>query len=800
MFKFLQRLTGKIIFSAAGVFLLFIATAGYSNLWNTVGDKLNPRTLSGSAIETFAADLITLKKTPPLTRLTFVGDIMLARGVKSSIEKNFGGDYNRIFENVSELKDSDILFGNLEGDISDVGHNVGSKFSFRMDPKSTDAIKNAGFDIVSFANNHAGDWSNIAFDDTRKRLSDSGILYSGAGDNTEDTKTPRIIIKNNIKIGFIGFTDVGPNWLAATSTTSGILLASDPEFDTIISNAKSQVDYLVISFHYGNEYLPHTNRQELLSHKAIDSGADLIIGAHPHIVQDVEKYKNGIIAYSLGNFIFDQGFSENTMEGGVFEVTLDGKKVIDTQMRTVHLNNKYQPQYIEPQYHNPSGDEVKLEKESASDEGGSGGLLDFVFNLLKDVNASPETPQVVSPIVEQTLYPEIGTTSKPENSPVMLTFADRIQNIPSLRSGVKDTNLSSPKSVRFSPDGKKVYINSLENFRTLIYDVSTHKSIASILQKIESISPNILLASASPKIELFGKPVESNFLKDGKYLLVPYYRFSNDVNGVLPSAVAVIDTNTNLITKVLPSGSVTKNIAVSPHENYAAVTNWGENTVTLYDVSSDNALDFKVEDTLVVGRKFTPDVSGGPVDRDAVCSLCVRGILFSPDEQTLFVGLMAGGGIAGFDIPTKKFLGIVTKDNLFPRDLTLSPDQKTVYISSYNAGSIERVSIDDLTISLRSALGATISQPKIFEGVTVGKLPRSLKLSPDGHYAFIALNGPSEIAVVDTKTFKVVSRIRTDAFTVGLDISPDGKTLWTTSQGHSGIGGNAVDIFEIEYN
>lgn len=279
------------------------------------------------------------------TTIYFVGDIMLDRGVKMSVNKNFNGDYSLLFKNLEELKDADILFGNLEGPISDRGNNVGSKYSFRMNPEVFPILKNAGFDIFSFANNHAGDWNISAFKDTLERFQENNILKTGAGLNKNETILPTIIEKNGIKFGFLGFSDVGPNWIEAKEDSPGILLANDPDFENIINNANKKCDVLIISFHWGEEYQTiHNSRQETLAHRAIDAGANLIIGHHPHVIQDVEIYKNSPIFYSLGNFIFDQYFSKDTMKGMVLSATFENKELKEAKILTSIQNNKYQPE------------------------------------------------------------------------------------------------------------------------------------------------------------------------------------------------------------------------------------------------------------------------------------------------------------------------------------------------------------------------------------------------------------------------------------------------------------------------
>lgn len=266
---------------------------------------------------------------PTPVRMIFTGDIMMNRGVESSVAKNYNGDFSKLFEKIAWFRDADIVFGNLEGPVSDVGNNVGSKYSFRMDPAILPVLKNAGFTIVSFANNHVGDWNIAAFTDTLNRLQNTEIAVTGAGLDKAQAEQVTIINKNGMNIGFIGFSDVGPNWMQAKNATSttdaqpGILLASDPRRTEIIQQAKSQVDFLVVSYHWGDEYVPFSARQKTLAESSIDAGADLIIGHHPHVIQDYTEYKGKFIFYSLGNFIFDQSFSPETMRGMIVDLTIN---------------------------------------------------------------------------------------------------------------------------------------------------------------------------------------------------------------------------------------------------------------------------------------------------------------------------------------------------------------------------------------------------------------------------------------------------------------------------------------------
>ncbi len=279
--------------------------------------------------------------------LAFLGDIMLDRGVKSSVYRNFDRDYSKLFTKTSLLKTFDIVFANLEGPASNQGADIHNLYSFRMEPSIIPALRGTGIDILSVANNHEGDWGRDAFVDTLNRLQENEIAYTGGGKNIEEATRPTIIEKNGMRIGYLAFSDVGPNYMKATENEAGVLLASNPDFDSIIKNAKIQVDYLVVSFHFGDEYKTiHNQRQETLAHKAIDDGAKIVIGHHPHVVQDTEVYNNGYIAYSLGNFIFDQYFSSNTMQGMLLKLKINSDGSMTAQKNAIKLNKAFQPESI----------------------------------------------------------------------------------------------------------------------------------------------------------------------------------------------------------------------------------------------------------------------------------------------------------------------------------------------------------------------------------------------------------------------------------------------------------------------
>jgi gamma-polyglutamate biosynthesis protein CapA len=149
---------------------------------------------------------------------------------------------------------------------------------------------------------------------------------------------------NGVRVGFVAFSDVGPNWIRATVSSPGLLIASPEDIDRVVRRAVLETDILLVSFHFGDEYQTTSNaRQRLLARAAVDAGADAVIGHHPHVAQEVEEYHGAVIAYSLGNFVFDQRFSEDTSRGMLLELDIQEKRIVSFATKELNFNAYFQP-------------------------------------------------------------------------------------------------------------------------------------------------------------------------------------------------------------------------------------------------------------------------------------------------------------------------------------------------------------------------------------------------------------------------------------------------------------------------
>jgi poly-gamma-glutamate synthesis protein (capsule biosynthesis protein) len=281
--------------------------------------------------------------------LIFAGDIMLDRGVEQMIEIYGNGDYGFPFLRIKDyFQKANILFANLEGPISNQGQKVGSIYSFRSDPKAIEGLNFAGFNILSIANNHAFDYGRVALEDTMLRLKSAQIDYVGAGFNEKEAYSPAIKEVKGTRFAFLAYTNLGSELWKAQEHQTGIAWLEEERMKQDIKKARETADIVIVSFHFGTEYeLEPSLFQISISQTAIESGADLIIGHHPHVVQPVEDYQTGFIAYSLGNFVFDQSFSEQTMEGLLLKVLVEKKQIKRVTPVTININEFFQPQIEE---------------------------------------------------------------------------------------------------------------------------------------------------------------------------------------------------------------------------------------------------------------------------------------------------------------------------------------------------------------------------------------------------------------------------------------------------------------------
>jgi len=308
-------------------------------------DSINAE-VEAKLLETKALELEMLKKAEAEKRvdLILVGDVMLSRAVGKKMETF--NDFNFPFLKISNaLVSADLVFANLEGPISNGGKNQGSIYSFRSNPRVVEGLKFANLGVLSLANNHIWDYGKEALLDTIKILKENDILSVGVGEDFN--KANELVIKKvkNIKIGFLAYTDLYPKSLEAGKTYPGISSFDLERIYQEILEAKnnSVVDFIFVSLHWGDEYeITAKAEQKEIAEKLIDAGADVIVGHHPHVVQEFETYKNGLIFYSLGNFIFDQNFSEETMAGYLVKINIFDKKISGWEVFKTKINKDFQ--------------------------------------------------------------------------------------------------------------------------------------------------------------------------------------------------------------------------------------------------------------------------------------------------------------------------------------------------------------------------------------------------------------------------------------------------------------------------
>jgi len=283
-------------------FVVPSASFGSASVTSIVNDRVVPSNTDLSIDE-------ILEESDPV-KILAVGDIMLGRYVETLMNNN-GVDYP--FEAIRGfLEQGDLVFGNLEGPVL-TNHrqtpNGSTVFSFL--PRVVDVLRNNHFDIVSIANNHTFDRGVAGYIETRNYLASGNVDFVGHP-RDEGFEYGWSEIMNGRRIVFVAFNEAVNSYFDLERAVS-----------TVRAYASDKEAYVVASIHWGLEYQPTSYwKQQDIAHRFVDAGADLVIGHHPHVVQEIEEYNDALIFYSLGNFVFDQYWSKETQEGLAFVLEL----------------------------------------------------------------------------------------------------------------------------------------------------------------------------------------------------------------------------------------------------------------------------------------------------------------------------------------------------------------------------------------------------------------------------------------------------------------------------------------------
>lgn len=265
--------------------------------------------------------------------LIATGDVIPARGANWPAVT--GGDFTYNWKKTALfLKKGDITLINLEAPLIENCPLQTEGMSFCGDANHVQGMVFAGVDTVSIANNHIGNYGKVGIDETKALLDTNNIGWSGFGHL--DTKRVK-----NVSFGFLAYNGIGTTF-------------DRKNIENEIKEAKQKVDVLVVSTHWGDEYVLTPRKYgnvapddpKEIGHLIIDSGADIVIGNHPHWVQGIELYKDKLITYAHGNFIFDQTWSKETQEGVVGEYTFYENRIVNVKFHPILVDISYQPRFL----------------------------------------------------------------------------------------------------------------------------------------------------------------------------------------------------------------------------------------------------------------------------------------------------------------------------------------------------------------------------------------------------------------------------------------------------------------------
>ncbi len=274
-------------------------------------------------------------------KLIFVGDIMVAQDEETGKIIQHGKDP---FEPMAKLlKQADISVGNLECVVAEQGQRVEKPYTFMAHPHCIPVLKKH-FTAFTVANNHSGDFGKAALVQQCDLLEKAGMPYFGGGRNKADARKPWIVERGGVRIAMLGYCEVFLRSFQARDDLPGVAWSEHDEevlADIKTAREKYHADLVIPYMHWGWERYPPNNRQKVMARKMIDAGADIVVGAHPHVTQGAEYYKGHLIVYSLGNFLFNGFDKPETLKGWALRMQVDKRGMISWDTIVVRLDERF---------------------------------------------------------------------------------------------------------------------------------------------------------------------------------------------------------------------------------------------------------------------------------------------------------------------------------------------------------------------------------------------------------------------------------------------------------------------------
>jgi poly-gamma-glutamate synthesis protein (capsule biosynthesis protein) len=286
--------------------------------------------------------------------MIFVGDIMVAHDEETGklIERGI----DPFAPCADLLKNADIAVGNLECVVAAKGERVKKRYNFRADPRCIPLLKRY-FTAFTVANNHSGDFGKAAFVEQCDRLEVAQVSYFGGGRNKFDAHKPFIIDRHGVRVALLGYCEVYSKSFQAEENVAGVAWSEQDGnvlADIHMARRNYKADVVIPFMHWGIENEPPSEREKVFARKMIDAGADVIVGAHPHVTQGAEYYKGHLIVYSLGNFLFNGFKDPDNLTGWALNLTVNKKGIVAWNTIVLRLDERGVP-HPDPNAKSPSG-------------------------------------------------------------------------------------------------------------------------------------------------------------------------------------------------------------------------------------------------------------------------------------------------------------------------------------------------------------------------------------------------------------------------------------------------------------